>query len=640
MRHTAAGLTHEECMPTILRIVVLAITTAVFTADIWQRYDVAVPLQLSLVIVAWIVLLRIRTTEAAIIVSGIALGLAMAAEISERLPEQRTATSHYLPGRIEGVVGRKTYESQHGASLEIWGTVDLQLAPPTFPTRIRLDVVRRNSAVPLPQVGERVVVMGGVRSPEGYDFPHTFSERGYALTRGVTWIARAYHRDVAVTQDAGSIDTWLSNRRTWLHEHVRHTYPNDVAPIVLGLLSGDRSDLEAHDRDAFLRAGTAHVLSVSGLHVGVIAGMCMALLSWCGARTRFTLVAMFIMAFVVFTGANPPAVRAGIVAVIAFLGGVLERRVDPLRLLAVAVLLMWMYDPLVVYSASLHLSVGACLGLIVLAPRIARVLLAPHWVATKRWATVLARSCAVSIAASTGVALPTAVHLQTISVWGAVTNIAVVPLMSGAMILSTGVLVLDVIHPPTAEAVAAVSSLLVRLGVAVTHTMARAEPTVPSHVVVIALIAVGAVIWLIQTTAVRLLVVRFLIVTVTLWLLWTLPFQERSPFEMHNRYGSRVTILRWNGVSWLDIRTLDQGNVSTSSAVTGLDRTLLAYLASEPGHMVVAESGTTASRFVDVLESKRHVIRTAYLADRCKPKHKRLHSSRQPLPLDSTSLPE
>jgi ComEC/Rec2-related protein len=623
---------HEERMPAILRIVVLAIMTAVFTADIWQRYDVSVPVQLSVAMIAWIVLLRVRTTAAASTVAGIAFGLAMAIEIAERLPEQRTATIHYLPGRIEGVVLHKTFESHYGASVEIWGTVDLQVAPPSFPSRIRIDVVRRDTTVPLPQVGERVVVMGGVRLPEGYDFPNTFSERGYALTRGVTWLARAYHRDVAVTRDAGSIDSWLTNRRNWLREHIRYVYPEDVAPIVLGLLSGDRSDLTAHDREAFVRAGTAHVLSVSGLHVGVVAGMCMALLSWCGARTRFTLLVVCVMAFVVFTGANPPAVRAGIVAATAFLGGVLERRADPLRLLSVAVLVMWMFDPLVVYSASLHLSVGACLGLIVLAPRIARVLLAAQSVATKRWATVLAKSCAVSIAASTGVALPTAVHVQTISVWGVVTNVAVVPLMSGAMMLSTGVLVLDVIHPPTAEAVAAVTSLLVRLGVAATHTMARAEPTSPSHVGLIALVAVGAVIWLVQTSAVRLLIVRLLLVAVTLWLLWTLPFQQRSPFEMHLRYGNRITIVRWNGLSWLEARTQDQRNVATSSSFTGLDRTLLAYLASEPGHLVVTESGTSASRFVDALESKRHVIRMAYLVDRCKHNSKRLYSSRQRLP--------
>jgi ComEC/Rec2-related protein len=597
-------------MPAITRMLVLALCIAVAVVNIWQRHHLSPDVLDALGLLALLAAIGLQRTLHAATLAAIAYGVVASSIAVDRLPGHLSSLMNPVPARIEGVVEYAKAPNGRSAAIEVMGSIDLQSAPPSRPLRIRISIVGLDSTKPLPAQGECVVVFGTARLPEPNDLPGAFSERGFAQTRGVAWLVTAKHTMVSVLHEAGYLNRWLEGRRKWLKEHVERLYPPDVAPIVIGLLSGEKADIAVTDRNAFVRAGTAHLLSVSGLHVGLIAGICMVLFTWCGTILRCGLVVLCVGVFVMFTGANPPAVRAGVVVLVAMMGYVAERNTEPLRLLTVAVWFMWLLDPTVLYSASLHLSVGACLGLMIIPARI-QTLLKPT--VEKRNAMVrwLSKSFAVSLGASVGVMIPAAIHLGSLSFYSCLTNMVVVPVLSAAMMLAVAASVLEPLIGFAAESIAIVVSVCVRLGVRVTHFMAQAEPSLPSDVVPVVIVMTIGLYWVACSPKLRHGTMRLLIAAVLTWQCALIPATSRKPVETWFRYGLTVTIRRWPGLTW--VQAIGPNDYRP-------DATLATSLASEQGMLIFEEYGAAASRIADAIERRRRVIRTAYLADRWRAK--------------------
>ncbi len=175
------------------------------------------------------------------------------------------------------------------------------------------------------------------------------------------------------------------------------------SPIARGLASavlfGDRSKLPAGSSDLFTRTGTRHVLAVSGLHVGLIASLCVwplgRLLAWilrslqrCSllGNRRWQLIdwlgrpqvwrVLLLALFAPLAGSQAPVVRATLALALAQVAGLipiaghvdLRRRPDSLSLWAFSGWLEWLADPHALRSLSLQLSYLATLGLLVMGP--------------------------------------------------------------------------------------------------------------------------------------------------------------------------------------------------------------------------------------------------------------------------------
>lgn len=77
-----------------------------------------------------------------------------------------------------------------------------------------------------------------------------------------------------------------------------------------GIFFGCRSGLESESRRDMVRSGTIHIFAVSGLHVGILAGLFLLLLRVVPFRARHLLAPLLVLLYVVTTGANVPALRA------------------------------------------------------------------------------------------------------------------------------------------------------------------------------------------------------------------------------------------------------------------------------------------------------------------------------------------
>lgn len=147
-----------------------------------------------------------------------------------------------------------------------------------------------------------------------------------------------------------------------LKDSISALFPADVSGFLTALLTGDKGELPAGLYAAFRRAGIAHVVAVSGLHIGFLAGL-LALLF--GKRNRLGLIlsVVVIFFFVIATGSSPSALRSALMSSILLLAPMVGREDDKPTTLALALVVLLLLRPYVAASASLQLSFASVAGI-------------------------------------------------------------------------------------------------------------------------------------------------------------------------------------------------------------------------------------------------------------------------------------
>jgi len=134
-----------------------------------------------------------------------------------------------------------------------------------------------------------------------------------------------------------------------------------------GMLLGDVSDIGEDTLIAFRNTGITHLLSVSGLHVSLLA-VAFSLLFRRNAWVRFAAVALFGAFYAAITAFSPPVVRSLFMLLIALLAFPLQRRLDIVSSISAAFMLILLYNPYSLWNAGFQLSFVAVLSMALLAP--------------------------------------------------------------------------------------------------------------------------------------------------------------------------------------------------------------------------------------------------------------------------------
>jgi len=151
---------------------------------------------------------------------------------------------------------------------------------------------------------------------------------------------------------------------------IRTVLPEPQATLATGMLWGDDAGLPKELVAAFRRTGTSHLLAVSGYNVMVVTEVLFWILLALGLwrRTGSVVVLLVVALFVLFTGAEPAVVRAGVMGSLVIAGRLLARRPDRLNLLLGTAAVMLLIAPALVRNLGFQLSFAAMAGLLFLAP--------------------------------------------------------------------------------------------------------------------------------------------------------------------------------------------------------------------------------------------------------------------------------
>ena len=225
---------------------------------------------------------------------------------------------------------------------------------------------------------------------------------------------------VGIQREPGLLARW----RTRAGDTIDSLYGGE-APLARALLIADERDISPAIRRQFADAGIIHMLSVSGLHVAVLAEGVVLVLMMAGASTRRAeLVATItIGTFVLFVGAPSPAVRSAAMYAALIISRRLQRPTSPWALLALGAALP-LIQPRVVNEIGYHLSVAGMAGLIA-SGKLSRRLPLDRM---PQWGRRLARETLATIVASAVTAPIVAWHFGRVSLAAPLTNLAAAPL--------------------------------------------------------------------------------------------------------------------------------------------------------------------------------------------------------------------
>ncbi len=245
--------------------------------------------------------------------------------------------------------------------------------------------------------------------------------------------------DARLVRRAHGVLAWIDRLRARVRERIEATFPPNAAPMARALVLGE-TDLAPDDDAAFRASGLSHLLAVSGMHLvlvvtGAVAAMRAILvrIEALAARTEVGRIAAaagipLAWAYAIFAGASGSTLRAACMTTAALLAHAAFRTSDGPRALAVSMIAMTMADPLVAFDVSFVLSAAATAGILALAGPLACAMEAkiPAFLAP------VARSFAVTVAATLPCAPVLARFSPTLALGGLLANLVAVPIGESA----------------------------------------------------------------------------------------------------------------------------------------------------------------------------------------------------------------
>ena len=290
-----------------------------------------------------------------------------------------------------GVVAELPRQHERGLSF----TFDVETvltAGAHVPPHILLSTYESEDDVPLPlHAGERWQLTVRLKQPHGTSNPYGFDFEAWMLERELR--ASGYVRGKgensrldALVNAPGYV---IENLREAVREHFQKSLGDaPYVGVLTALAIGDQGSIPASQWQVFTRTGVNHLMSISGLHITMLAGLAFALVyaGWkrsvrltlrLPARKAAAVIGLLVaLVYTLLSGFSVPAQRTvymlGTVAAALFLA----RNVAPSQILAAALLVVLLLDPWAVLSPGFWLSYGAvALILYVGANRIGR----SHW---------------------------------------------------------------------------------------------------------------------------------------------------------------------------------------------------------------------------------------------------------------------
>ncbi|UCH63447.1 MAG: DNA internalization-related competence protein ComEC/Rec2 [Fidelibacterota bacterium] len=380
-----------------------------------------------------------RSYDGALMVVVLALGGWLAPERSQ-LDELRELDSsrQYL---FQGVVRDVRYrEDRTDITLNLIAGLHDSLL-------IRRGLWRIYEGQELPSAGDKAVMPGDTLTlqsrlewPDGRRNPNGFDYRYYLWARGVDVLiddpvmvldvepGSSFHlgRVVALIrqQIADRMETWLGQPQKGL---------------AMGLLLGDKSGLDDDFRNRINVLGIGHILAVSGLHVGYVVLVLMALVRLLPVpgNRRFIVVGIGLLGYVFLTGAPPSVVRASIMAFLYAWGRSLERQPGGWNLLGAAAIISLLIHPRSLFTASFQLSFAAVAGILYVYPQFRAWIsstIAGEWIYHRRPLRYTLDLFLVGLGAQLGT-LPVILSVfHTASVYVLLANLMIIPLAGLAVI--------------------------------------------------------------------------------------------------------------------------------------------------------------------------------------------------------------
>lgn len=284
---------------------------------------------------------------------------------------QRDFGPGWVTGRVVGVDKRL-----EGARVMLDRLALQGIGPEATPLRVRVKLRKGDAAA----VGDTIRLRARLAPPSPPAMPGAYDFQRHAWFARLGGVGFAYTRvekvETGVSGDGQSTGLWLAGLRLSLADRIRAAVPGTAGAVAAALIVGDRSAIPEETIAAMRDSGLAHLLAISGLHIGLVAAILffglrflLALIEPMALRLpikKLAAACAFAGAFfyLFMAGATVPTQRAFMMTGIVLVAVLLDRRAISLRLVAWAAMLVLALQPESLMGPSFQMSFAAVLALV------------------------------------------------------------------------------------------------------------------------------------------------------------------------------------------------------------------------------------------------------------------------------------
>ncbi|MEI4232545.1 ComEC/Rec2 family competence protein [Roseovarius sp. D22-M7] len=347
-------------------------------------------------------------------------------------------------GPVEGRIVAIDRSASDAVRLTLDRVVLSGVDPDRVPDRVRVSL-HASTEVIAPRPGLRVMTTAHLLPPSGPAEPGGFDFRRHAWFQGIGAVGYSRVPLLTIAQAEG----WqaMFRARMALSDHVQTRLPGEEGAFAAAIMAGDRSGMDQQTLEVLRTTNLAHLLAISGLHMGLLVGfvfsafrLILAAVPPLGLRLpakKFSAALALVVAagYLGLSGGNVATERAFVMAAVVLVAVMLDRRAISLRSVALAATILLVWQPEALLGPGFQMSFAATTALVAIYGLIrdAKLPMGP------RWLRPISAVVITSVVAGLATAPLAAAHFNLWSHYGLVANLPSVPLM-GLLVMPAAVM--------------------------------------------------------------------------------------------------------------------------------------------------------------------------------------------------------
>ena len=304
----------------------------------------------------------------------VALGVLVGAGRARMVADPKLGWHYY--GAVEGTIVHLDRSGSDKPRVTLADPVLERMNPKRMPKRVRVSLHSELTGTAL-RPGARIMLTASLSPPAGPVEPGGFDFQRMAWFNrlGAVGYARA-PPVLAVPADNRAFDLRIFALRMKISTHIRQKIPGRTGAFAAAIITGDRSQIDPVLLEDLRRSNLAHLLAISGLHMGLLTGFVFALIRFAIAAVPYlsvrlqakkigAVVALIAGAgYLLVSGANIATQRAFVMVAVMLVAVLLERPAITLRAVAIAATLILLFRPESLTGPGFQMSFAATTALV------------------------------------------------------------------------------------------------------------------------------------------------------------------------------------------------------------------------------------------------------------------------------------
>jgi competence protein ComEC len=226
--------------------------------------------------------------------------------------------------------------------------------------------------------GDNIIFLEPITRIKNYGNPFEFDLVHAMASKGIfyqAWVKSGEFEIVKINSVKAKFLRGIEKIKKSINDQTgRYIKNSDAKALIIAFITGDRQLISDEMQDAYVHAGVIHILSVSGLHIGIIFMVFNFLLKSMDKNRRLKILKTIIILFAVWfyavlSGLSPSVTRSALMFSLITIGLSFRRDISFYNILAASALIMLLFNPLQLFDIGFQLSYLAVAGIVFFQPR-------------------------------------------------------------------------------------------------------------------------------------------------------------------------------------------------------------------------------------------------------------------------------